>query len=168
MTRLHRDPGATLRIVGKPATETYDRALRRYVADLGLLDAVSFEGHASDAMVAEAYDTSDVLVVSSEHEGFCVPVVEAMGAGLPVVAFDQGAVPEVLGDAGVLLSTRDPYEIADTIADLLADGARRAELADRGRRRLTELQLDSTAERFVDLLVPLLDQHSDRDRPGRR
>ena len=118
---------------------------------------MSFEGHASDAAVAEAYATADVLVVASEHEGFCVPVVEAMAAGLPVVAFEQGAVPEVLGDAGVLITSRDPYEVADRIADLLDDGPRRADLAQRGQRRVTELQLDSTAERFVDLLVPLLE-----------
>ncbi len=164
VTRLRRDPSATLRIIGKPATDTYDRALRRYVAELGLLEAVSFEGHASDAMVAEAYATSDVLVVASEHEGFCVPVVEAMAAGLPVVAFDQGAIPEVLGDAGVLVTTRDPYEVSDTIADLVEDRARRADLADRGQRRVTDLQLDSTAERFVDLLVPLLEQGQARQR----
>jgi glycosyltransferase involved in cell wall biosynthesis len=168
VTRLGRDPGATLRIIGKPATDAYDRALRRYVAELGLLHAVSFEGHASDATVAEAYASADALVVASEHEGFCVPVVEAMAAGLPVVAFDQGAVPEVLGDAGVLLTTRDPYEVADTIADLLADGPRRADLAQRGRRRVTELQLDSTAERFVDLLVPLLEQRAAQGRGRRR
>ena len=165
VTRLRHDPDATLRIIGKPATDTYDRALRRYVAELGLLEAVRFEGHASDATVEEAYATSDVLVVASEHEGFCVPVVEAMAAGLPVVAFDQGAIPEVLGDAGVLLTTRDPYEVADAIADLLDDGPRRAELAGRGRQRVTELELDSAAERFVDLLVPLLGQRG-RRRPA--
>jgi glycosyltransferase involved in cell wall biosynthesis len=158
VTRLRHDPQATLRIIGKPATDAYDRALRRYVAELGLLEAVSFEGHASDAAVEEAYATSDVLVVASEHEGFCVPVVEAMAAGLPVVAFDQGAIPEVLGDAGVLLTTRDPYQVADAIADLLDDGPRRAELASRGQQRVNDLQLDTTAERFVDLLVPLLGQ----------
>ena len=171
VTRLHRDPDATLRIIGKPATDAYDQALRRYVAELGLLDAVSFEGHASDATVAEAYATSDVLVVASEHEGFCVPVVEAMAAGLPVVAFDQGAIPEVLGDAGVLLTTRDPYEVADTIADLLDDGPRRHDLTTRGQQRVSELELDSTAERFVDLLVPLLGQRGAKSparQPDRR
>ena len=86
----------------------------------------SFAGHASDATVAAAYAGADVLVVTSEHEGFCVPVVEAMAAGLPVVAFDQGAVPEVLGGAGVLVSDKDPYALAAAIAALLADVARRA------------------------------------------
>ena len=73
-------------------------------------------GHASDAAVASAYASADVLVVTSEHEGFCVPVVEAMAAGVPVVAFDQGAVPEVLGGAGVLVSDKDPYALASAIA----------------------------------------------------
>ncbi len=96
-----------------------------------------------------------MLVVTSEHEGFCVPVVEAMSAGLPVVAFDQGAVPEVLGDAGVLVPDKDPYALATSIGDLLADAPRRAALGEAGRRRLADLDLESAADRFVGLLVPL-------------
>ncbi len=156
--RQHADPGATLRIVGKPATDTYEQALRRYVADLGLEHAVSFSGYASDAAVAAAYRSADVLVVTSEHEGFCVPVVEAMAAGLPVVAFDQGAVPEVLGGAGVLVTSRDPVALADAIGAVLADPMRQAELAEAGRRRLAELDLPNAADRFVDLLCRLRDQ----------
>jgi glycosyltransferase involved in cell wall biosynthesis len=109
VARAHGDPDASLLLIGKPATDSYDAALHRYVADLGLASAVRFAGHASDATVASAYAGADVLVVTSEHEGFCVPVVEAMGAGLPVVAFDQGAVPEVLGGAGVLVPNKDAY-----------------------------------------------------------
>ena len=100
-------------------------ALHRYVAELGLADAVHFAGHADDATVEAAYAAADVLVVTSEHEGFCVPVVEAMAAGVPVVAFDQGAVPEVLGGAGVLVSDKDPYALAAAIAALLRDAPRR-------------------------------------------
>ena len=117
---------------------------------------MQFAGHASDATVAAAYAGADVLVVTSEHEGFCVPVVEAMAAGVPVVAFDQGAVPEVLGGAGVLVSDKDPYALAAAIAALLRD-------APRARRRRSRRDgggwprstLDSAADRFVDLLVPL-------------
>ncbi len=122
---------------------------------MGLEDAVRFTGHASDAAVASAYAEADVLVVTSEHEGFCVPVVEAMAVHLPVVAFDQGAVPEVLGDAGVFVSDKDPYTLADAIHALVADAPRQAALAQAGVRRLSELDLATAADRFVNLLVPL-------------
>lgn len=149
------DTDAWLQLIGKPATDSYVAALHRYVAELGLADAVQFAGHASDATVEAAYVDADVLVVTSEHEGFCVPVVEAMAAGVPVVAFDQGAVPEVLGGAGVLVSDKDPYALVAAIAALLRDGPRRNDVIAAGRQRLAALDLGSAADRFVDLLVPL-------------
>ncbi len=158
VARAHSDPGATLDVIGKPATESYVAALHRYVAELGLDGAVRFAGHASDATVASAYAAADVLVVTSEHEGFCVPVVEAMAAGVPVVAFDQGAVPEVLGGAGVLVSDKDPYALASSIDALLADAPRREAMVAAGRRRLAELDLAAAADRFVGLLVPLTER----------
>jgi glycosyltransferase involved in cell wall biosynthesis len=164
VARHHSDRDATLRIVGKPATDAYERALRRYVADLGLEDAVTFTGYATDAAVAAAYTTADVLVVTSEHEGFGVPVVEAMAAGLPVVAYDEGAVPEVLGDAGVLVASRDPYALAGAIGTVLADPTRRTTLAEAGRRRFAELDLPNAADRFVDLLVKVRQKAGGRRR----
>jgi glycosyltransferase involved in cell wall biosynthesis len=164
VARDSSDQSATLRIVGKPATDAYERALRRYVADLGLEDAVTFTGYATDAAVAAAYTTADVLVVTSEHEGFGVPVVEAMAAGLPVVAYDQGAVPEVLGDAGVLVASRDPYALADAIGGLLADPTRRTAFAQAGRRRFIELDLPNAADRFVDLLLKVQEKAGGRRR----
>ncbi len=156
VARAHQDPDATLLVVGKPATGSYAAALRRFVIDLGLADAVRFTGHASDAAVASAYVEADVLVVTSEHEGFCVPVVEAMGARLPVVAFEQGAVPEVLGGAGLLVPDKDPYALAGAIHALLHDAPERATLTEAGSRRLGELDLATAADRFVALLVPLV------------
>ncbi len=164
VARQGRGQDATLRIVGKPATDAYAGALRQYVADLGLERAVTFTGYATDAAVAAAYTKADVLVVTSEHEGFGVPVVEAMAAGLPVVAYDEGAVPEVLGGAGVLVASRDPYALADAIGSLLADPARRATLAEAGRRRFAELDLPNAADRFVDLLVTVQEQAAGRRR----
>jgi glycosyltransferase involved in cell wall biosynthesis len=152
VTHAHHDPHATLTIVGKPATDSYVRALHRYVADLGLSDAVTFTGHAGDDAVAAAYANADVLVVTSEHEGFGVPVVEAMAAGLPVVAFDRGALPEVLGEAGVLVSDKDPYNLAASIDALLGDGGRCAALAVAGREQLAALGLDTAADRFIGLV----------------
>jgi glycosyltransferase involved in cell wall biosynthesis len=153
VTRAHGDPGATLLVVGKPATASYVAALHRFVAEMGLDGAVRFTGHASDATVSAAYAEADVLVVTSEHEGFCVPVVEAMAEGVPVVAFDEGAVPEVLGDAGVLVSDKDPYALAVSIETLLGNSARRDVLARAAGRRLSELDLDGAADRFAVLLA---------------
>jgi glycosyltransferase involved in cell wall biosynthesis len=155
VTRAHWDPDATLSIVGKPAIASYDDALHRYVAEMGLAEAVTFAGHASDATVAAAYAQADVLVVTSAHEGFCVPVTEAMAVGLPVVAYAQGAIPEVLGGAGVLVDSVDPYRLAATIAELLADQARCEELAEAGRRQLAALDLEGAGDRFVDLVCAL-------------
>ena len=157
VARAHGDPAATLQVIGKPATDSYVAALQRYVAEMGLADAVTFAGHASDDTVASAYAAAEVLVVTSEHEGFCVPVVEAMHAGLPVVAFDKGAIPEVLNGAGVLVSDKDPYTLAAAIGELLADAPRRATLHEAGRRQLARLDLESAADRFVNLLVPLME-----------
>ena len=86
------DPGAHLTVVGSPSEPAYAGALRRYVATLGLGDAVEFVTGIDDASLAAHYRASDVLVMLSDHEGFGVPLVEAMGHRLPVVAFDAGAV----------------------------------------------------------------------------
>jgi len=155
VTRRHVDPDATLVIIGRPATSAYDRAIRRFVADLGLRDAVTFAGYASDEAVATAYAESDVLVVTSDHEGFCVPVVEAMNIGLPVVAFNQGAIPDVLGQAGVLVDTKDPYRLAAEIAGLLGDAVRCRAVQQAATQQLEELALDTAADRFISLISSL-------------
>jgi glycosyltransferase involved in cell wall biosynthesis len=155
VARAHDDPDATLLILGRSTGASYDAALRRYVADLGLSGAVTSGGFATDAAVAAAYARADVLVVTSEHEGFCVPVVEAMAVGLPVVAFDQGALPEVLGGSGVIVDSKDPYRLASVVTALVRDTAHRAQLAEAAVRRLDELALHTAADRFVDLLAAL-------------
>jgi glycosyltransferase involved in cell wall biosynthesis len=78
------------------------------------------------------------------------------------VAFDQGAVPEVLGGAGALVTSRDPTALTAAIANVLGDPARQAAMAEAGHRRLAELDLPNAADRFVDLLCRVRDQHTGR------
>lgn len=151
--RRRHDPAATLLVVGRPSVETYARALRRYAADLGLADAVTFAGRIDDRALADAYDRADVLVVTSEHEGFCLPVTEAMARLVPVVAFRQGALPEVLGDAGVLLDAKDPAAVAEAVHRLQVDDAWRLDRVKAGHERLEALHLADAGERLADLLV---------------
>jgi L-malate glycosyltransferase len=155
--RIRHDPEAELLVVGKAALPAYSDALRRYVADLGLADAVHFAGKVDDQALAAAYATADVLVVTSEHEGFCLPVVEAMARDLPVVAYRQGALPEVLGEAGVLLETKDPVTLADAVHRVQVDERWRSGLVAAGRARLPALELADAGDRLVDLLMAVRD-----------
>ena len=147
------DAWATLTVVGKPAVAPYAAALADQVAALGLLDAVIFAGRVGDARLAEEYRRADVLVVTSEHEGFCLPVVEAMAHDLPVVAYRRGALPEVLGDAGVLVERKDPATVAGAVSRVCSERQLRRELVAKGRLRLPALGLATAGERLVSLLV---------------
>jgi glycosyltransferase involved in cell wall biosynthesis len=151
--RRHFDPGATLTAIGKPAIASYVRALADHVASLGLEDAVRFSGRVDDEVLAQAYDRADVLMVASEHEGFCLPVVEAMLHDLPVVAYRRGALPEVLGQAGVLVDRADPWSLAVAAHRLTTDQPARKAAIEAGRRRLPELRLPEAGPRLVDLLL---------------
>jgi glycosyltransferase involved in cell wall biosynthesis len=155
VTRCSTDPEATLEIIGKPAIAAYTDALHRYVIDSGLGDAVTFRGHASDDDLSAAYARADVLVVASEHEGFGIPLVEAMSYGLPIVTSAKGALSEVAGDAGATADTSDPWALAGTIAELLGDEARRDALVAAGRARLAALDLPTAGDRLVDLVCAL-------------
>ena len=81
------DPGARLHLVGTPLGKTYEPALRAFIADLGLEDAVFLAGSVTEAELEAYYRVADAFVCASEHEGFCVPLAEAMGHGLPIVAY---------------------------------------------------------------------------------
>ena len=155
VARAHHDPRATLEVVGRPVVWSYTKALRRYIDELGLRGAVTFRGAVSDAELIASMREADVLLVASQHEGFGVPVLEAMSVGLPVVANRAGALPEVIGEGGVLVDARDPYEVAGVIAQLSADDARRAALVQAGVRQVAALNLDTAGDRAVELLTAL-------------
>jgi glycosyltransferase involved in cell wall biosynthesis len=155
VARAHYDPEVTLQVVGRPVVPAYTRALHRFVDELGIHDAVTFRGGVSDADLVAAMAGSDVLVMASRHEGFGVPVIEAMTMGLPVVANTEGALPEVIGDAGLLIDATDPYALAGAAARVAADRGLRASLAEAGRRRVHALDLATAGDRTVDLIAPL-------------
>lgn len=155
--RRRHDPDAELLVVGGTPVPAYAIALRRYAAELGLSGAVRFAGKVDDRVLHEAYRSSDVLVVASDHEGFCLPVVEAMAHGLPVVACRRGALAEVLGGAGVLLEVKDPATTADAVHRLQVDDGWRAAVVAAGHRRLPDLGLDGAATRLAGLLLAVRD-----------
>ena len=124
---------AHLQIVGSPDPR-YPEPQRRAAA-AGLADRLHWTPRLSDAELLGAYREADCLVHLSLYEGFGLPVLEAMAAGLPVVCSDRGALPEVAGDAAVMVDPDDLPLAAVAVRDLLLDPARRDALAARGRER---------------------------------
>jgi glycosyltransferase involved in cell wall biosynthesis len=152
VARATTSPDAHLTIVGGPTEPNYSTALRRYVADLGLSGVVEFTTRLSPGQLAARYVAADVLVMLSEHEGFGVPLIEAMSHGLPIVAYDAGAVDEVMGGAGILLAGKSPGAVARAVAELLADTDRRDALVAAGRARVASLGVGHAGTDLVSVL----------------
>ena len=140
---------AVLDVVGKPDHRllAYLRMLELMVKEFGLEASVVFHGEISGESLARRYGEAAVFVSGSEHEGFCVPAIEAMAFGLPIVALGTTAIPETVGDAGLVWSERDPRRFAVGIQRLLANPAERAWLSERGRARFAERFTNESTER---------------------
>jgi glycosyltransferase involved in cell wall biosynthesis len=143
------DGQARLHLVGGTSSYTYSKALRAYVDDLGLTGAVRICGEVSDGALAAYFAAADVYLSLSEHEGFGVPLIEAMTAGVPVVARAAGAVGETAGDAALLLTRRDPSYVAAALHRISTDHALRQHLVAAGRQRVHELNLDAVTPQLV-------------------
>jgi glycosyltransferase involved in cell wall biosynthesis len=146
------DPAARLRLVGSPLGERYGPALEEFVRDLGLGEAVEITGSVEPSVLEAYYAAADVFVCGSEHEGFCVPIVEAMGHDVPVVAYGATAVPETVGDAGIVLPTKSPLRFAAAVHRVLTDDALRHRLTSAGRRQVERFALGASTARFVELM----------------
>jgi len=101
--------------------------------ELNLGENFVFAGHTSD--MPAAYRSGDVVVLSSISEAFPYSVVEAMMCGKPVVATDVGGIKEALGDTGIVVSPRQPQELADAVTNLLGDAGLRTTLGEEARQR---------------------------------
>jgi glycosyltransferase involved in cell wall biosynthesis len=127
-------------------------ALAALAASLGLHAHVVFAGLVADADLPAVYGGADALVQPSLEEGFGLPALEAMACGAPVIASRRGALPEVVGEAGVLVDPEDERGLADALARVLGSDAERAALSRRGLARAREFGAERTAGRVVDLL----------------
>lgn len=132
------DPTARLHLVGTPtgSNDFYLACLRRLVEKLDLTPAVNFAGLVEDPQLAAYYRTAHLFWSMSEHEGFCVPLIEAMWFDVPVLAYATGAVPETLDGAGRLFTGKDDLPaLAKEAFALVHDRRVRDEILERQHRR---------------------------------
>ena len=135
----------------------YYNAVRALIVQYRMLpDRFVFTGPVDDQQLAAYYRWSDVYVSLSEHEGFCVPLVEAMATDVPILAYSAGAVPETLGGAGVLFAPKDLEFAAETMGTLVYDRAIRSAVVDGQRRRLADFAPPVIAARLQQVLTELV------------
>ncbi len=142
-------------LVGPESVSSYFSEVRQMVDELSLKD-VLMPGHVSFSELLAFYRASDVFVSMSEHEGFSVPVVESFLLGVPVIAFSAGAVPQTVGQAGILLEKKDPEVVAEAVDAVCTSNWLHAELVRRGRERYENyFRPEIVAERLRAILREL-------------
>ena len=150
--RAVRAPEARLTLIGEPLTDAYARELRA-LGERHAPGAVTVRSGLTAIELGHAYRAADVFLCLSEHEGFCVPLLEAMALEVPVIARAVGAVPEVAGDAAVMLDDDDPAFVSELLHLVAGDGALRDELVRRGRERVRAFAPDVVAARLREVVL---------------
>ena len=156
----HHDynPKSRLIIVGKHETRLaqYSALLWGLIKRLELEQAVVLAGGVSDYELKAFYSVADLFITTSEHEGFCVPLVEAMALKVPIVAYGSSAIPETVGQAGLVWEQRNPFLLAESIHAVASDPSLGAGLAAMGWRRYQErFTNDRIGKEFLSALSTL-------------
>jgi L-malate glycosyltransferase len=150
----HVEKKSVLWLVGIDTdTELYSFSLRQLIRDFRLEEAVRFTGGISDEEVAALYREADCFLTMSAHEGFCVPLIEAMHFELPILAYAAGAIPETLGDAGVLFYEKRPAEIAELLGIIRDNDTFRRSLIEKGKARKGAFTSEAFGARVRGLLL---------------
>jgi glycosyltransferase involved in cell wall biosynthesis len=152
-----KHPRLRLIVIGKP---NRNGTVERLVAELGIAPWVRFTGRISDADLVRHYARASLAVVPSIYEGFGLPAGEAMACAVPVVSTTGGALPEVVGDAGILVPPADPAALARAIRELLEGPQQARELGRRGYERVhRHFSWRRAAQQTVDAYREAVDGH---------
>jgi glycosyltransferase involved in cell wall biosynthesis len=137
-------PLVRLIIVGKTASlPSYYHALVKLADDFLLApEEICFTGHLPDDEMFAVYRAADVFLSLSEHEGFCLPLVESMAFDLPVLAYDSTAVPDTLAGAGILIRDKHAERVAELLDIVVHSESLRENIIRGQRERLRELQAE--------------------------
>jgi glycosyltransferase involved in cell wall biosynthesis len=143
------DPQVHLWLVGNENSDPAYRAeLEELRLSLASRDHIHFTGKISDAQIYACYRAADVFLSASEHEGFGVPLTEAMAFDVPIIAYAATAVPETMGEAGVLIQDWDSLHIAGLIHNLHKNPAHKEQMFEQQRQNLRRFTSDEAKARL--------------------
>jgi glycosyltransferase involved in cell wall biosynthesis len=170
MYKRHVDSYYRFIFVGRhDALPRYYAQVRALILEFQMLpERFWFTGPVPDADLAAFYRWADAYVSLSEHEGFCVPLLEAMAADVPVLAYAAGAVPETLGGAGVLFAPKDLEFASEMLGALVYDRGLRADVLAGQRRRIADFAPARIERRLLEAIAPFTGRPAPTDRPDAR
>lgn len=150
-------------LVGGIGNNYYYKALKDYVKELEIEEDVYFPGHVSFAEYCAYYHVADVFLCMSAHEGFCIPLAEAMYFDKPIIAAANAAIPDTLDGSGVLVTDESFEDIADIINRLVSDAEYKKTILDTERERLEQLQPDKLEPQYEKVIKDciLMTEHHD-------
>ncbi len=146
-----RNVKSRLILIGSSQFPSYREALEEYIRSNEIVNVI-FTGHITDAERNAYYAAADVFLCMSEHEGFCIPLLEAFQRKIPVIAYRAAAVPDTMGNAGVLVDTKDPETVSREIERLINDKNYRNCIVQGQLERLKVMTLSSHKEEFLNCL----------------
>ena len=154
-SRIHADfPEASFAIAGAP--DAYRHNVNRVVRENGLGDKVRFLGRIPEEDLPSLYSGCRLFTFPSLYEGFGLPVLEAMACGAPVLASTAGSLPEVVGDAGILVDPYDVDAISDAISRVLSDSSLAKRLSEAGIRQAAGFTWENCARSHLSLYRQIL------------
>jgi len=149
-------PEANLVIAGSPRLPRFAAAFEQQIAELGL-SRIRLTGAIPARELRSLYQRADLWVTASDHEGFLVPLLEAMSFEVPIVARGTAAIPETLGGAGLLLDPSDgPLMMAEAWCEVIDNESLRADLIARGKSRLDDFTPESARVQVLEHLASIL------------
>lgn len=151
-------------IAGRDPDGTQTDAIRRLAHQLGVEERIVLTGKVSEPELERLYAGATLLVFPSRAESFGFPVLEAMARGIPVIAANRTALPEVVGDAGVLVDPDRTEMVAEAIVAVVGDVAFQDRLAEAGKARAAQFSWDQAASAFIALFGRLANRSATPDR----
>lgn len=144
------DENSFLYIIGKPDNDVYMSKIKGIIRELNLSKIIKIVGAVSDKELARYYSLANAYICMSEHEGFCIPLIEAMAFGVPVFAYNSSAIGETLDNSGVLFSKKDYKQNARVIFDTFKNPRLIRKIIDKENSRYKDFDNKKNIDRYLD------------------
>ena len=146
------NPKSRLFLVGSSSGfEKYNLQLHNLKKRLGLENVIITDGVSQQELISY-FKIADLFLCMSEHEGFCVPLIESMYFDVPIIAYNKTAVPGTLGDSSIIFETNNYLEIAELINHVLSDKSLRNRIVANQSKRLKSFELKATSKKLKELI----------------